>query len=128
MMGTLILSSSALSLFPPENIQDYATSLHSPKYHGAYIDERQHTQPLTSRRKVSGINEHISRVAGLVVHIVGSEAKRRVRPSQYQLLVKNKTGILKAKNSKIRRLLPLSSGLCRGNLTTINCTIVELSA
>ena len=39
MMCTLILKSSALSLFPPpENIQDYATSLHSPKYHGAYID------------------------------------------------------------------------------------------
>ena len=85
------------------------------------------TRPLTSRREVSGINEHISRVAGLVVHIVGSEAKRRVQPSQSQLLVKNKTDILMAKNSKIRSLLRLSSGLSQG-LITMNGTMVELSA
>ena len=136
-MGTLILKYSALNLFPPptENIQDYATSLHFPKYHRAYIDtglrflrvKDNSTQPLTSRREVSGINEHISRVAGLVVHIVGSEAKRRVRPSQSQLLVKNKTDVLMAKNKKIRSLLRLSSGLSQG-LITMNGTIVELSA
>ena len=124
MMGTLILKSSALSLFPPRkylglcdftSLSKISQSLYRYRLEIFKGERQQHTQPLTSRRKVSGINEHISRVACLVVHIVRSEAKRRVRPSQSQLLVKNKTDILKAKNSKIRSLLPLSSDISRGS-------------